>query len=151
MIHIYSPPSQFRTHTQQPPPSTPHHQRYDSTRPYQPKYNQELVHVPQKTGQSTHAPRGITAAPGAPLMYITFTPRQATSLVASLTDPEKQPMPFYRRIAQIQKTYTVMWQDLVSLCEIKAGDAYWPVMLKSFNDNQNYTDNTYDSGWELSS
>ena len=82
-------------------------------------------------------------------MYVTFSPQQASSLVTSLPDPEKQPMPFYRRVAQIQKAYSCAWRDLVSLCEIKAGDAYWPVMLRCFKVDSGIPDNTYGSGCEF--
>ena len=87
--------------------------------------------------------------PDAPLMYAFFTPSQASTLVVSLPDPERQPMPFYRRIAQIQKTYSSAWRDLASLCEIKAGDAYWPIMEKHFNNARLASEVSYHSGCVL--
>ncbi|XP_063293589.1 uncharacterized protein LOC134578541 [Pelobates fuscus] len=50
-----------------------------------------------------HATSGLhlqvpPATDGAPPMYVTFNPSQAATLVTSLPDPEKQPMPFFRRI-----------------------------------------------------
>lgn len=37
------------------------------------------------------------------VMYVTFASSKASTLVSGLTDPKKQPMPFYCRIAEIQK------------------------------------------------
>ncbi|CAH2315783.1 Hypothetical predicted protein, partial [Pelobates cultripes] len=61
-------------------------------------------------------------------------------------NPEKQPMPFFRRMAQIHKTYSAAWRDLDSLCEIKTGDAYWPIMARSFTDAPLTTDTDFQSG-----
>ncbi|KAM4052383.1 uncharacterized protein ACNLHF_001266 [Anomaloglossus baeobatrachus] len=81
-----------------------------------------------------------------PLMYIKFTPGQAATLVSTLPDPEAQPMPFYRRIVQIQKMYAATWQDLMSLAQIKAGDSYWPVMEGALNDSRLSSEETWQSG-----
>ncbi|OCT74322.1 hypothetical protein XELAEV_18033288mg [Xenopus laevis] len=57
--------------------------------------------------------------------------------------------PFFRRLAQIQKTYSAAWRDLDSLCEIKAGDAYWPIMKGSLDISKVARDTTYESGVEF--
>ncbi|CAH2300320.1 hypothetical protein XELAEV_18024780mg, partial [Pelobates cultripes] len=79
-----------------------------------------------------HAGRG-NRGDQAPPKYVAFNPTQASALIKSLPDPEKQPMPFYRGIVQIQKTYSAAWRDLLSICAIKAGDAYWPSMSRHLN------------------
>ncbi|XP_077148242.1 uncharacterized protein LOC143808951 [Ranitomeya variabilis] len=81
-----------------------------------------------------------------PTLYVKFTPQQAATLLNQLPDPEKQPMPFYRSMLQIQRNYSATWQDLISLANLKAGDAYWPVMEAAFNDASLASDTTWDSG-----
>ncbi|KAM4748893.1 uncharacterized protein WCC33_006300 [Rhinophrynus dorsalis] len=77
------------------------------------------------------------------------SPTQASTLVASLPDPEKQPMPFYRRMVQIQKMFSATWRDLKGLTEVKAGDTYWPIMEKSLPDARLTDDQSYQSGVEF--
>lgn len=86
---------------------------------------------------------------GAPVMYVAFTLSQAAALVTSLPDPEKQPIPFYHRIVQIQETYSAAWRDLISLCQIKAGYVFWPVMQMAFNDACLTSATSYTSGVEF--
>ncbi|MEE6460864.1 hypothetical protein FKM82_001123 [Ascaphus truei] len=80
------------------------------------------------------------------LQYVTFTPTQVSTLVSNLPDPEKQPMPFYRRMCQIQKTYGCTWQDLQSLTEIKATDSFLPLMAPAFDQSQSQPIDSYSSG-----
>ncbi len=84
-----------------------------------------------------------------PALYVTFTPSQASTLLAQLPDPDHHPMQFYRRLSQIQKNYSATWKDLESLCEIKAGDAYWPVMLTAFDPRRVRDTISYESGMEF--
>ncbi|XP_073487986.1 uncharacterized protein [Aquarana catesbeiana] len=86
---------------------------------------------------------------GAPVMYVGFTPSQAEALVTSLPDPEKQPIPFYHRIVQIQETYSAAWRNLISLCQIKAGHVFWLVMQTAFNDASLTSATSYISGVEF--
>ncbi|OCT82260.1 hypothetical protein XELAEV_18024780mg [Xenopus laevis] len=94
---------------------------------------------------------GIKGMKGAPVLYVTFTPSQASTLIAQLPDPDHQPMPFYCRLAQIQKNYSATWRDLESLCEIKAGDAYWPLMKNSLANStaHDFPHTSYESGVEF--
>ncbi|CAH2319675.1 Hypothetical predicted protein, partial [Pelobates cultripes] len=82
----------------------------------------------------------------APPKYVAFNPTQASALIKMLPDPEKQPMPFYRGIVQIQNTYSAAWRDLLSICAIKAGDAYWPSMSRHLNADLLTSDTDYPSG-----
>ncbi|KAM4034518.1 uncharacterized protein ACNLHF_021156 [Anomaloglossus baeobatrachus] len=82
---------------------------------------------------------------GEPTLYVKFTPQQAATLLNQLPDPEKQPMPFYRSMLQIQRNYSATWQDLISLTNLKAGD----VMETAFNDATLVSDTTWDSGVEF--
>lgn len=100
--------------------------------------------------QPTPEPQVSGKPTGPPLIviHVTFNRQQQLSLVTTLPDPEKHSMPFYRRRAQIHKAYSCTWKDLVSLCEIKAGDSYWPVMGKCF-DSTKVIDKDYGSGCEF--
>ncbi|CAI9588741.1 unnamed protein product, partial [Staurois parvus] len=107
--------------------------------------------VQPKQEQYTGQPRHPRLPEGAPVMYVAFTPSQAAALVMSLPDPEKQPMPFYCRVVQIQETYSAAWRDLISLCQIKAGHVFWPVMQTAFSDACLTSATSYSSGEEFCS
>ncbi|XP_075422293.1 uncharacterized protein LOC142463429 [Ascaphus truei] len=97
----------------------------------------------QHTAMTDNTPRNVTKLG---LQYVTFTPTQVSTLVSGLPDPEKQPMPFYRRMCQIQKTYGCTWQDLQSLTEIKCTDSFLPLMASAFDQSQSQPIDTYSSG-----
>ncbi|XP_075448072.1 uncharacterized protein LOC142490127 [Ascaphus truei] len=98
---------------------------------------------PTAEGQTNNATHNT---PKLGLQYVTFTPTQVSTLVSGLPDPEKQPMPFYRRMCQIQKTYGCTWQDLQSLTEIKCTDSFLPLMAPAFDLSQSQPIDTYSSG-----
>ncbi|XP_075437319.1 uncharacterized protein LOC142475239 [Ascaphus truei] len=122
-------------------PSLPESQAYHAR--VKPAIKLESVAENQHSAMTDNTPRNVTKLG---LQYVTFTPTQVSTLVANLPDPEKQPMPFYRRMEQIRKTYGCSWSDLSSLTEIRASDSFLPLMAPAFDSSQAPALDTYASG-----
>ncbi|XP_069808391.1 uncharacterized protein [Dendropsophus ebraccatus] len=75
-----------------------------------------------------------------------WKPQEFISLINSLPDPDKLPKSFSRRISQIQKIYSATWKDLTALVEIKAGNAFWPIMASHLKPVSYEDDTTVESG-----
>ncbi|KAG9463340.1 hypothetical protein GDO78_021943 [Eleutherodactylus coqui] len=93
----------------------------------------------------------LTSGPpqDAPLRYVTLTPDEAFTLLDFLPDPEEKPMPYYRRIVQIQKIYSATWRDLKKLTHVKTVDTYWPIIERCLSDARLVDDQSYQSGVEF--